>query len=278
MTEPNQDYRAIDAVVNIWTPEALSHRPGWQGDFFVGKMKAESPLMAGLSLKQMIERLDAAGIERAFLIAPRTGQVGLPGCYHLPYEVVARACEEHPDRFSGLAGIDPTQGMQGVRMFEDAVRNMGFVGAHLYPHWFELAPDHARYYPLLREMLRTRRADTDAGRAIDDLRQGRAAPQRGTAHRARRRRLRLPGAEADRDPRGHSLARGNDRHVVEARQRVHRQRRPPAEILAGQLPPLHQFIRAGQGDLRHRLPRAGLRAHRQGHRRARPAARRRAAS
>ena len=70
--------------------EALSHRPGWQGDFFVGKMKAESPLMAGLSLEQMIERLDAAGIERAFLIAPRTGQVGLPGCYHLPYEVVAR--------------------------------------------------------------------------------------------------------------------------------------------------------------------------------------------
>ena len=147
MTEPNQDYRAIDAVVNIWTPEALSHRPGWQGDFFVGKMKAESPLMAGLSLEQMIERLDAAGIERGFLIAPRTGQVGLPGCYHLPYEVVARACEEHPDRFSGLAGIDPTQGMEGVRMFEDAVRNMGFVGAHLYPHWFELAPDHARYYP-----------------------------------------------------------------------------------------------------------------------------------
>ena len=147
MSKPNQDYRAIDAVVNIWTPEALSHRPGWQGDFFVGKMKAESPLMAGLSLEQMIERLDAAGIERAFLIAPRTGQVGLPGCYHLPYEVVARACEEHPDRFSGLAGIDPTQGMEGVRMFEDAVKNMGFIGAHLYPHWFELAPDHARYYP-----------------------------------------------------------------------------------------------------------------------------------
>jgi len=29
--------------------------------------------------------------------------------------------------------------MEGVRMFEDAVKNMGFIGAHLYPHWFELA-------------------------------------------------------------------------------------------------------------------------------------------
>jgi hypothetical protein len=55
--------------------------------------------------------------------------------------------ERHPTRFRGLIGVDPTQGMAGVRELESAVRNHGFVGAHLYPHWFELAPDHARYYP-----------------------------------------------------------------------------------------------------------------------------------
>jgi predicted TIM-barrel fold metal-dependent hydrolase len=27
------------------------------------------------------------------------------------------------------------------------VRDLGFIGAHAYPHWFELAPDHARWYP-----------------------------------------------------------------------------------------------------------------------------------
>jgi predicted TIM-barrel fold metal-dependent hydrolase len=37
--------------------------------------------------------------------------------------------------------------MDGLRAFEDAVRNMGFIGAHAYPHWFELAPDHAKWYP-----------------------------------------------------------------------------------------------------------------------------------
>ena len=26
-------------------------------------------------------------------------------------------------------------------------KELGFVGAHLYPHWFEQAPDHAIYYP-----------------------------------------------------------------------------------------------------------------------------------
>ena len=35
------DVSAVDAVVNLWTPEALSHRPGWGPGFFVGKMKAD---------------------------------------------------------------------------------------------------------------------------------------------------------------------------------------------------------------------------------------------
>ena len=140
-------YKAIDAVVNIWTREALSHRPDWGDEFFVGKMNAENDLMAGLSLEEIIEKMEEAGIEKAFLIAARAGRVGLPGCYHMPYSVVADACAKYPERFYGLAGIDPFEGMDGVRAFEDAIKNMGFVGAHLYPHWYELAPDHAKYYP-----------------------------------------------------------------------------------------------------------------------------------
>ena len=148
MTEDQKlSYKAIDAVVNIWTREALSHRPDWGDEFFVDKMNAENALMAGLSLEEMIEKMEEAGIEKAFLIAARTGRVGLPGCYHMPYSVVADACAKYPERFYGLAGIDPFEGMDGVRAFEDAIKNMGFVGAHLYPHWYELAPDHAKYYP-----------------------------------------------------------------------------------------------------------------------------------
>ena len=47
--ENNYDYKAIDAVVNIWTREALSQRPDWGDDFFVGKMNAKDSLMTGLS-------------------------------------------------------------------------------------------------------------------------------------------------------------------------------------------------------------------------------------
>ena len=110
-------------------------------------MKAENSLMAGLTLEQMIERMAGAGIEHGFLIAAKSGRPGLKGCYHMPPEVVASAVRQFPDRFSGLIGIDPFTGMDGVRELEHAVRELGFIGAHLYPHWFELAPDHAKYYP-----------------------------------------------------------------------------------------------------------------------------------
>jgi predicted TIM-barrel fold metal-dependent hydrolase len=139
--------RAIDAVVNLWTPETLALRPGWGKDFFVGKMKADAALMRGLSLDELIARMDAAGTERGFLVASKSGRVGLPGCWHLPYRLVAEAVARHPDRFYGLAGIDPYEGMAGVRALERAVRDDGFIGAHCYPHWFDLAPDHAKYYP-----------------------------------------------------------------------------------------------------------------------------------
>ena len=139
--------KAIDAVVNIWTKEALSQRPGWGNDFFVGKMKAQDGLMRGLSLEQMLDRMQEANIEQAFLIAAKAGRPGLPGCYHMPPEIVAEAVAKHPKRFSGLLGIDPFMGMDGVRQLEDAVKHKGFIGAHFYPHWFELAPDHAKCYP-----------------------------------------------------------------------------------------------------------------------------------
>jgi predicted TIM-barrel fold metal-dependent hydrolase len=140
------DYQAVDAVVNLWTPEALAQRPAWTDEFFMGKVKGQHS-SAGISLEQMLEEMDRAGIGRAFLVAAKAGRLGLPGCYHMPPEVVAAAVEQYPQRFFGLLGLDPFQGMDGVRALEDAVTNMGFIGAHLYPHWFDLEPNHARYYP-----------------------------------------------------------------------------------------------------------------------------------
>jgi len=140
------DVAAIDAVVNIWTPESNRIRPPREA-FFHGKMKVSRQTLAGVTHREMLRRMDAAGIERAFLIATKVGRLGHPACYHIPYEMVAKAVRRHPERFCGIAGLDPYEGMAGVRALEHAVRDLGFIGAHFYPHWYELAPDHAKWYP-----------------------------------------------------------------------------------------------------------------------------------
>ena len=138
--------QAIDAVVNIRTAEALLLQPD-RKKFYVDKMRVAAQTFDSVSLEEMLRRMDAAGTERSFLIAARVGVKHHPACYHVPYQLVADAVQKYPARFSGLAGIDPTEGMAGVRALEHAVREYGFIGAHTYPHWYELEPDHARYYP-----------------------------------------------------------------------------------------------------------------------------------
>jgi predicted TIM-barrel fold metal-dependent hydrolase len=54
---------------------------------------------------------------------------------------------EHPKRFKGVIGINPTNIVPWVKRVETAVKEYGFVGAHLYPHWFGKEPGHRMYYP-----------------------------------------------------------------------------------------------------------------------------------
>ena len=142
-----EDFGIIDTVVNIWTTEALKHRPDWRTDFFVGKLGVDKNTSDGVSLEQLLEKMDDAQIEKAFLIATRAGPTGHPSCYRIPYELVAETCAQAPERLYGLAGIDPLDGMDGVYDLERAVKELGFIGAHFYPHWFEISPDAAKVYP-----------------------------------------------------------------------------------------------------------------------------------
>jgi uncharacterized protein len=138
---------AIDIVINLHTPEVLPLKPKWRREFFEGKIGADAEILNGLPIEKYIERMDAAGIQVAFITASKSGSKGHPSNWHLPYEMVADVIKKYPQRFRGLAGIDPNEGMDGVRKLESAIRDLGFIGAHLYPHWFEMAPHHRKYYP-----------------------------------------------------------------------------------------------------------------------------------
>src|SRR5690606_36870759 len=65
----------------------------------------------------VVDNLDRFGIE--------TAMVGVAA----DREHAIRAIAEHPGRFLGSFGVDPTQGMDGVRALEHAVTELGAVAA-----------------------------------------------------------------------------------------------------------------------------------------------------
>lgn len=148
MTHPagtDEDVWAIDIVCNYEFPDPDVVRPSWY-EGFIGDKIGGGP--GTISVEQLIEKMDRAHVEHAFLLAEKAGSTSHRIHKRIPMESVARVVQAHPDRFSGLIGVDPMEGMRGLRELERAITVEGFVGAHLYPHWFEMAPDHARYYPI----------------------------------------------------------------------------------------------------------------------------------
>jgi predicted TIM-barrel fold metal-dependent hydrolase len=138
---------SIDIVCNLFTPDEVRNGQTGLDDDFKSQVRMADAMRDGVTIPDYLAKMDRAGIDRSLLIAVRCGDLAVRGSYEIPYARVAEVCASNPDRFSGLAGIDPYRGMQGLRDLEVAVREHGFVGAHLYPHWFGLAPDHAKYYP-----------------------------------------------------------------------------------------------------------------------------------
>ena len=137
----------IDIVVNMFTPQEVELGQTGLDEDFKEQVRMPKEMRGGVTIPDYINKMDQAGVERSLLIAVRAGDIRVPESFEVPYERVHKVCQEHPERFSGLAGIDPFRGMKGLNDLEVAVKEYGFVGAHLYPHWCELPPNHRKYYP-----------------------------------------------------------------------------------------------------------------------------------
>lgn len=137
----------IDIVCNVFTPEAVQQGRTGIDEIFKKQVRMPPEMRGGVSIPDYLKKMDRAGIERSLLIAVRAGDLQVKGSFEIHYEMVANICSNYPERFSGLAGVDPTRGMQGLRELQIAVEQYGFVGAHWYPHWFSMPPDAAQIYP-----------------------------------------------------------------------------------------------------------------------------------
>ena len=139
---------AIDIVVNAFTPQEVENNQTGFDANFMAQVRMPEEMRGGVTIEDYLRKMDAAGIERSLLIAVRAGESAWQGSFEIPYQQIAQYCDAYPDRFSGLAGVDPTRGIQQLKELDHAVKELGFVGAHFYPHWFRMPPDSALCYPI----------------------------------------------------------------------------------------------------------------------------------
>lgn len=143
------EHGAIDIWCNPFVEEGMQQFAGsevqeaaelfGQPDLFTGAVRTPD---------EFVEKMDRLGIETVLIPALKYGNVRHRGLeVDVPYEVVHELCREYPDRFKGLAGINPHDGMDGVHRMERAIEEYGFVGINIDVYGFDIPLNHRKFYP-----------------------------------------------------------------------------------------------------------------------------------
>ena len=112
----------IDIVVNMFTPQEVALGQTGLDEAFKEQVSMPKEMRGGVTIPDYINKMDQAGVERSLLIAVRAGDIRVPESFEVPYERVHKVCQEHPERFSGLAGIEPFSGREGLTHLDVAVK------------------------------------------------------------------------------------------------------------------------------------------------------------
>ena len=144
----------VDTVVLALMPEVASNLAKAVG----------GPLADGYPTERYIEKMDEAGVEISLLLASKGGGHELAGGdvyerWEIPVDGLKRIIDRYPDRFRGIVGVDPTDPEKSLQEIETAIRESGFVGVHLYPHWWKEAPDSKLYYPFYEKCVELDRSE-----------------------------------------------------------------------------------------------------------------------
>ena len=98
-----------------------------------------------MSLEDFVKQLDDMDVKRAVIFnldeETPSGLTGLPNDYY------ADIVKQYPDKFIGIAGIDPLKGMDAVREIRRSY-DLGLRGVGIRPFMFGIPPTHAKMYPI----------------------------------------------------------------------------------------------------------------------------------
>jgi predicted TIM-barrel fold metal-dependent hydrolase len=98
-----------------------------------------------MEVDAFIHQLDEMDVERAVIF--NLDEETPSGIEPQPNDYYADLVRQHPDRFIGIAGIDPLKGMDAVREIRRC-HELGLRGVAIRPFMFGIPPTHARMYPI----------------------------------------------------------------------------------------------------------------------------------
>lgn len=142
-------YKIIDYWVNPFWTEAVAGRR-WENPETTALEKGRTSAGPArvITPEEYIQVMDSSGVEKIFVPAwKRWSYRRQVMTWDVSVEEVARVLGKYPDRFRGLYGINPYSCMKGVKELEIAVKEYGFVGAHLHPYGYGKPVNCRDYYP-----------------------------------------------------------------------------------------------------------------------------------
>jgi len=133
----------VNGVIDVWAQPALPalvHMPEVESLWRWTKI---TPPPEGLPIELTLAEMDATGVEKAFLRAWMR-----PEGVIISNDDIAAIVRKYPDRFLGMATVDPRKPMAAVRELERAVKELGLRALHMLPWIWNLPPSDRLYYPL----------------------------------------------------------------------------------------------------------------------------------
>ena len=137
----------IDAHCHIWDKDLMSDEL-IKIIYDICKLYNFNPddLVNGTA-DRLIKEMDEAGIDKTVLLGLDydflfRGKVS----YKFYNDYVANIIKEHPDRFIGLAGIDPRRGKEAIQELDRCIEELGLKGVKITP-LTGFYPDDLQYYP-----------------------------------------------------------------------------------------------------------------------------------
>ncbi len=133
--------RAIDFHVHLPTPE-------WLDASMKGYVEAAESYFRSKVVRRSLEdlardymELDVLAVLLAWDAETATGRPRVPN------ELVAQACRDHPEAFTGFGSVDPLKGNRAVEEL-GRISELGLKGVKLHPSLQAFAPDDEKHWPL----------------------------------------------------------------------------------------------------------------------------------